>query len=755
MLKGRFAKLGAWLHRHRFAVIGFWLVAVIVASLGASRIADVLSGGTGGIAGSQSDRVEQILGQEFKNPYSQVLVLVAKSGRETVDGPAFKAFLHDAIATLKAHPEVSGVTAYPEADDIRLLSEDRRETFAFVGLAARDVRGAEKAVKPIREAVQALGEAARKQDPSFEWHVTGRGALTYDINQFSTEDTSRSEARSMPLTVLVLLLAFGTLVAAGVPLVMGACAIVLTQGLLYLVAGNIELTAFAQSVSTMLGLAMGIDYSLLMVNRFRDALARGLETAQAVEETVATAGVAVLFSGLTVLIGFAGLVATPILDTRSIGWGGFVVVIGSVTLALTLLPAILGVLGPGVDSPRRFRLPTLASLQASWRRWAQRIMRRPIPFGLTALVLLGALSWPAATIKLGFPTGKWLPERLEYQQGFDALISMGKGGVIAPIHLILSTDQDALSLKTLPALMRYSRELAQDPRVAEVAGPVDLRRGMGPAEYFLLYRDLDAAMAQYPLLGDLFLSRDRKTTYMYLTLKDDVAFEETKRFARELEGKAPEGFTVLVGGQASFYNDFDTAMLGIYPWVIGFVILATLIVMTLAFRSILVPFKAVLMNLLSVGAGYGVVVAVFQYGWGASLFGLTAPSGAIPLSIPLMLFCIIFGLSMDYEVFLLHRIKEVYEETGDNTHATVEGVASTAGIITSAALIMVVVFGSFAWAEMVIVQMLGLGLAVAVLVDATIIRILLVPAFMRLAGDWNWRGFGKKVGHDARVGHGT
>ncbi len=749
MLKGRFARLGAWLYRRRLAVIGFWVIAVIVASLGSARITEVLSGGTGGIAGSQSDRVERILGTEFENPYSQVLVLVAKSDRQTVDDPTFKQFLADATSRLKAHPAVSDVTAYPEADDVRLLSDDRRETFAFVGLKARDVRGSERAVQPIREAVRAAGEAARKQDPSFEWHVTGRGALTYDINQFSTEDTTRAETRSMPLTMLVLLLAFGTLMAAGVPLIMGAFAIVITQGLLYLVAGNIELTAFAQSVSTMLGLAMGIDYSLLMVNRFRDALARGLETAQAVEETVATAGVAVLFSGLTVLIGFTGLVATPILDTRSIGWGGFIVVIGSVTLALTLLPAILGVLGPRVDSPRWLKLPTLASQQATWRAWAQRIMKRPVPYGLTAMVLLLALSWPAATIKLGFPEGRWLPERLEYQQGFDALIAMDKGGVVAPIHLILKTDQEALSLKTLPALMAYSRDLARDPRVAEVAGPVDLRRDLGAAQYFMLYRDLDEAIRQYPLLGQLFLSRDRQTTYMYLTLKDDVAFEETKRFARELESKAPAGFTVLVGGQASFYNDFDAAMLGIYPWVIGFVLLATLVVMAVAFRSYLVPVKAVLMNLLSVGAGYGAVVAVFQYGWGAGIFGLDAPSGAIPLSIPLMLFCIIFGLSMDYEVFLLHRIKEVYEETGDNTHATVEGVASTAGIITSAALIMVVVFGAFAWAEMVIVQMLGLGLAVAVLVDATIIRVLLVPAFMRLAGDWNWRGFGRKGRHVA------
>jgi RND superfamily putative drug exporter len=749
MLKERFAKVGAWLYRHRIAVIGFWVAAVIVASLGAARIASVLAGGTGGIAGSQSERVEQILATEFDNPYAQVLVLVARSETQTIDDPAFRTFLADTLTALRAHPEVSDVTSYPEADDVRLISDDRRETFAFVGLKARDVRGAEKAVPAVREALQTAGLAARAADPTFAWHVTGRGALTYDINQFSTEDTSKAEARSMPLTILVLLLAFGTLMAAGIPLVMGAFAIVLTQGLLFLVAGKIELTAFAQSVSTMLGLAMGIDYSLLMVNRFRNALARGLDTPAAVEETVSTAGVAVLFSGLTVLIGFAGLVATPILDTRSIGWGGFIVVIGAVTLALTLLPAILGVLGPRVDSPRWFRLPTLVSQQASWRRWGQRIMRRPIPFGLTALVLLVALAWPATTIKLGFPSGQWLPERLEFQQGYDALMKMDKGGVIAPVHLVLDTDQDALSLKTLPALMAYSRELAADPRVAEVAGPVNLRKGMSAAEYVLLYRNLDAAMQQYPLLGNLFLSRDRRSTYMYLTLSDDVDFEETKRLARELETKAPEGFRVLVGGQASFYNDFDAAMLGVYPWVIGFVLLATLVMMAAAFRSVLVPVKAVLMNLLSVGAGYGAVVAVFQYGWGAGIFGLDAPSGAIPLSIPLMLFCIIFGLSMDYEVFLLHRIKEVYDDTGDNTHATVEGLADTAGIITSAALVMVVVFGAFAWAEMVIVQMLGLGLAVAVLVDATIIRILLVPALMRLAGDWNWRGFGKGGRHVA------
>lgn len=739
MLTARFARLGAWLYRNRFAVIGFWLVAVIVAGLGAARITQVLSGGTGGIAGSQSERVEQVLSSEFKNPYAQVLVLVARSDRQTIDDPTYRAFLKDAVARLRAIPEVSDVTSYPEAEDERLISGDRRQTFAFVGLKARDVRGAEKAVAAVREAVRPAGLAAQKADPGFSWQVTGRGALTYDINQFSTEDTNRAETRSMPLTILVLLLAFGTLMAAGVPLVMGACAIVFTQGILYLVAGQIELTAFAQSVSTMLGLAMGIDYSLLMVNRFREALARGLAPAAAVEECVSTAGVAVLFSGLTVLIGFTGLVATPILDTRSIGWGGFVVVIGSVLLALTLLPALLGVLGPRVDSPRWLRLPTLASQQHAWRKWAEAIMRRPIPFGLTALVLLVALAAPAANIKLGFPTGRWLPERLEFQQGYDSLMAMGKGGVIAPVHLVLTTDQEALSLKTLPALLKYSRELKADPRIAEVAGPVDLRKDLGPTQYFMLYRNLDAATEQFPLLGDLFLSKDRRSTYMYLTLADDVEFEETKRLAAELASKAPEGFKVLVGGQASFYNDFDAAMLGVYPWVIGFVLVTTLVVMALAFRSVLVPIKAVLMNLLSVGAGYGVVVAVFQFGWGAGLFGLSAPSGAVPLSIPILLFCIIFGLSMDYEVFLLHRIKEVYDQTGDNTKATVEGVASTAGIITSAALIMVVVFGAFAWAEMVIVQMLGLGLAVAVLVDATVIRILLVPALMRLAGDWNWR----------------
>lgn len=750
----RLDRWGAWMVRWRFLVVLVWLMLFVAASVVAKDLPAYLRSGTGAIPGTPSAQAERMLAEEFANPFVQALALTLRSPTVSFETPEGQRLLIEVREALAAHALVARVLLPGDPGTRAFKSGDPQATLLVIGLRARDVGAAEAAVEPLRATVDAVCRNSQLAAQGLSWHVTGRAALTYDINRFSTTDTGRAEARSLPVTAIVLLVAFGSLVAAGVPLLVGIVSIVVTSGFLALMAPHIELSTYTQSVASMLGLALGIDYALLVVSRFREALKLGEGVHHAVKETVRTAGRAVAISGLSVAIGFGGLLATPVLDSRSMGVGGFLVALVSVVLALTLLPACLAIIGHAIDAPRWFRLDirSLRHPHERWAAWSRWVLSHPKWSVLTALVLIGALSAPALSLRNGFPTGNWLPAALPYEQGFRELQAMGQGGLVAPINLVLRLKPDerreaqdyALGLKHFPELLRFSRQLRTDPRVAHLISPLDLDPPQSPAAMALLYAQPERALAQFPLLGELFLSHDRQACYFQVILNKHVTFEESKAFAAELGQAAPRGFDVWVGGQAAFFNDFDRVLGATVIPVVAFVLVATFVALTIAFRSLLVPLKAIVLNALSVAAGLGAVVAVFQFGWGASLFGYSQPLEQIPLTVSLSLFCIVFGLSMDYEVFLLSRIKENYDQGLSNTEATIEGIASTAGIITSAAAIMVCVFGAFAFAEFAVVQMLGLGLAVAVAVDASLVRLLLLPATMELLGDKNWYPGGRR-----------
>ncbi|MFP5503723.1 MAG: MMPL family transporter, partial [Candidatus Sericytochromatia bacterium] len=536
-------------------------------------------------------------------------------------------------------------------------------------------------------------------------------------------------------------IAFGSLAAAGVPLMVGLVTTTVALGLAFGLSLFMPLSNLLQNIVTMIGLAVGIDYSLLMVSRFRE-LREGRTTEEAIAEVVGTAGVAVCYSGLTVMIGLLGLLATPLMETRSIGLGGAIVVVVSVLAAITLLPAVLSLLGHRIDWPAWLARPLKnARAEAGWAWLAEVVMRRPVLTLVISGSLVLLLASPATVGKTGFIAGNWFPEGMESRTGLEVLGRMGQASAIAPIDLVIRAPEGdpAVSMSTLPHLLRLSRDLKADERVGQVLSPVDLREDLKPVHYALLYRNLDQAIAQFPQIAELFLSKDRTATLFQVIPADGVQIDRAQQLARDLAAKQlGGGLSLEVGGTPAYYNDFNDRMRDAFPVAAGLVIGVTLVVLFVAYRSWLIPIKAVLMNLLAVGCGYGALVAVFQLGWGAPLVGLEAPLSAIPLTIPLMMFCITFGLSMDYEIFLLSRIKEIYDETGDNRLATAQGLATTGSIITSAAMVMVVVFGAFVSAEIVILKMIGLGLATAVLVDATLIRGLMVPAVMAIAGRWNW-----------------
>jgi RND superfamily putative drug exporter len=448
-----------------------------------------------------------------------------------------------------------------------------------------------------------------------------------------------------------------------------------------------------------------------------------------------------------VVVGFAALLTTPLSETRSVGLGGLIVVGVAVLLSVSLLPALLAILGRQIDRPRWLARP-LARVHAptGWERWARWLGRRPWRAIAIGGSIIALCSYPLVGIRFGLPAANWFPPGTESGQGLAALRRMGAAGVITPVRVVvqLPAGESALAGPRLRGLKALSDSLRREPRVRSVRGVATVRPGLSALQLFLFYSDAQAVRDRYPEFFDAYLSADGRTTLIDVIPADTVGFTGMMDLARRVRSLAHGGIRgldraeIVVGGFAATSVDLQDELLADLPSVVGLILATTALMLFIAFRSLLVPLKAVLLNCLSVGAAFGLTVLVFQEGLGAGVFGLEGPTEAIFVVVPVLVFATVFGLSMDYEVFLLARIKEVFDQTGRNDHATMEGLSATASVITFAAVIMVLVFGVFAFSRVLAVQFIGFGLAIAVLLDATIIRMVLVPAIMHIAGRWNW-----------------
>jgi RND superfamily putative drug exporter len=497
----------------------------------------------------------------------------------------------------------------------------------------------------------------------------------------------------------------------------------------------------------MVGLGVGIDYSLLVVTRFREELNRGLTPTDAAIRTIHTAGGAVVTSGLTVVVGFAALFTTPLTETRSVAIGGLLVVATAVLLAVTFLPAVLAILGRNIDRPRwlsRFLAPIHAP--TGWERWARWLAHRPWRALVIGFAVTGVLTLPLTTIRIGLPAANWFPPQSESGMALAELRRIGAAGVIHPVRLIvrLPEGESVVAGRRLGGLKALSDSLRRDPRVREVRGLPSIRPGLSTLQLAMFYGDAAAARDRYPEFLNAYLSLDNRTTLLDIIPADTVSLTGAMVLVRDVRARLAGDLRglgdaeLLVGGFAATGVDLQHDLLTRFPGVVALILGVTAIMLFIAFRSLLVPIKAVLLNCLSVLGAFGITVLVFQHGYGGSIFGLEGPTQAIFVVVPVLVFATVFGLSMDYEVFLLTRVKEVFDKTGRNDHATMEGLSATASTISFAALIMVIVFGVFAFSRVLAVQFIGFGLAVAVLLDATLIRMILVPAIMHIAGRWNW-----------------
>ena len=739
-------RVAAIIVRSRWIVAALWVVIGAVAVVRAPRTAELLNVRGGADRETEAARADRLLNSRFVRPFSEFFAVALESPAPFTDG-APRAALDSITEELRREPYVRALLSYHSPADSIFLSPDGRLTFFLVSIEGPPGDSVGKLVTRFRRSLDQAVARVPYRDAYRTW-VTGRSPLDLDVRKVSTEDGKRIEARVIPLTLLILVLAFGALVAAVLPLLVGFLAVSISLAIIGLVAVHTPMSVFVLNLTTMIGLGVGIDYSLLVVTRFREELTKGYRRREAAERTFRTAGMAVLTSGLTVVVGFAALMLTPLVETKSVGIAGLIVVGVAVLLSTTLLPALLAMIGRDIDRPRWLaRRLTWYHSPRGWEKWARSLARNPgralILGGIAVAILTAPLLW----IRIGLPARNWWPARTEAGAGVEVLNRIGVSGYLFPIRMLVEFPEGrtATDLTGLRALQHLSDSLRADPRVRDVKSLVDLTPGQSLLAYSLIYSDLDSARARYKDAIDAYLSRDGRMALIDVIPSDSTTLTTSMDLVARVReiGASPgirqlRGATIAVGGYVPASVDFQTELLRRFPMIIALVLGVTAIMLAIAFRSVLVPLKAVVMNSLSVSATFGLIVLVFQHGFGARMLGLDGATEAIFVVVPVLVFAVVFGLSMDYEVFLLSRIKEAFDRTGRNTEATMEGVSATASVITSAALIMIVVFGAFAFARVLMVQFLGFGLAVAVLLDATLIRMVLVPAFMHLAGRWNW-----------------
>ena len=729
----RFERLGRWSARHRWLVAGAWLALVVGSIPFALQAPGALSAGGFIRDDLESAQAKEILEREIGAAQAAVVV-VFHSETNRAGEPAFEAAAAAAIAAVPDAPYVRSIMSH--LFSTRQVSADGHTAYdiVFLDLSADE---SPKALPGLR--------AALVDPPGIEVGLSGGPAFYGDVQDVSEADLQRSELISLPLAALALLLVFGSVVAAGVPLVVGGAAVVVALAAVFAIASATPMSIFVLNLATLLGLGLGVDYSLLMTSRFREELAARGWRPDAVEEAVGvtarTAGRAVFFSGLTVLLGLGGLVLFGFMILRSVGIAGAVVVGLSVAAAMTLLPAMLAIVGVHLERLRVRRVVARPPSEGGWSRLAWAVMRRPVRVLVPTLAVLLLLGTPFLQVRFNAPDARILPEDAPSRASFDLLAAEFGPGPFAPIVLAVRTSGDALAPDNLAALFEYSRRLAGDPRIDRVDSLVDVDPRITLAQYQLVYRPGEAP-------PDRFLGAVLTAT----TAGDLTAFTiftpygPNEAVARELVGDLradvgslapPPGMDVLVGGGAADVEDVVSGIGAEFPRSAIFILVSTYVVLLLLLRSVILPLKALAMNTLSIVASFGALVWIFQDGNLSALLG-TRPLGFVETTQPVILFCVLFGLSMDYEVFLLTRMREAWQATGDNASAVAHGLERSGRIVTSAAMIVVVVAGSFAFADIVLIKALGIGIAIAVVLDATVVRALLVPSTMRLLGKWNW-----------------
>jgi uncharacterized membrane protein YdfJ with MMPL/SSD domain len=683
--------------RRRLILVIALLVAVLGAVWGTTIFARVQTAGGFDAPNSQSQHEAALATKAFGRDAGDVVVLYSSKTLATA-APAFRSAVTSTLGALP-HSKVESYATYWSTRSAKFVSATGHQTYAVLEMAGSSDTARQASYDAIKPQLSASG---------LRTQVGGVIPANETIDTQTTASITRAEGLSFPILLILLLVIFGSLTAACLPLAIGALGILGSFTALRMLTIVTGVSVFSLNITTILGLGLGIDYGLFLVTRFREELRQQGSVEDAVARTVATAGRTVLVSGVTVAIVLASLMLFPETILRSIGYGGVATVVVDMIAALTVLPALLAVLGPKANSLRIRRSvahPPAAENSGGWYRLAHSVMRRPLLYAIPIVVLLLGLGSPFLKVVWGGVDATALPASAAPRVVTEALNHDFPGNPTAPIEAIVAfRGPVTASPARYAALASYASRLQHVPGVtaAQVTG----------------------------IRGDI--------ARIDLSYAPGPYTPQARAIAGHIRGvAAPPGATAQVGGETAALADELSSIGQTLPWMALAVVLATFVLLFLAFGSLVLPVEAIVANILSLSAMYGVVTWIFQDGHLSGLLGFT-PNGTISPTIPVLMFAIMFGLSMDYEVFLLSRIRERYVATGDNTAAIASGLQRTGGVITSAALLLVIVIGLFSLSSITFIKLLGVGMIVALVLDATLVRMLLVPATMRLLGDANW-----------------
>ncbi|GFN32247.1 MMPL family transporter [Paenibacillus xylaniclasticus] len=731
-----FRRLGLLASSYPKATIVLWLLVLAVSVPFSSKLQDNLAGGDLAIQTSESAQADSFIAEHFEGVSASRLIIVAESKETSPEASEFRQFVERLRTVTAGNPDVSSISDPYAASQSGQLDSDARRAFIYANLDMEEQQS-RKFIKQLREDIKDV------TPDGYTVKLTGSPAMNAEGSQIAKNNVKTVEKIGLPFVFILLLIVFRSVVAALLPLLTGVIAIVLAMAAAFFFSKHMDLSSLLTNIITMLGLGIAIDYALFITQRYRDELASGKDTGEAAVSSVATAGRSVFFAGVTVAISTVSILFSNTAFARSIALGGTLVVIAAVVVSVTLLPAVLTLIGKRIDA---LAIPFLRRRKeggGSWRKSVIAIMQRPLLYLVLALIPIGVFIPPLFQIELHLPAANFneLPEDSEARQGMEAVTEQMGAGTLFPVKLLLQSSGNVFEPASMAELRRITDQIHTLPNVKEVQSILSFVTPERTAEQWrhLIERGDEL---QEPIKSRMqsFVSRDARSTLLYIVPEMEASSAATRALVDSIKDHIMPGissqFTGSVTGATASGLDYDAEVLSHIPIIVSFVLVLTFLLLYAAFRSIVIPLVAIIMNLFVTASTFGFIVLMYQYGYmpGAESFPLN-------INTPLTLFVLLFGLSMDYEVILISRMREYYKETGQHEESVTDGIVTTAGMINGAASIMVVVFGVFLLADFQLIEELGVGLAFAILIDAFLVRTLLVPISMKLLGKYNWWSF--------------
>jgi RND superfamily putative drug exporter len=743
-MHGLLRSWGTALYKVRWLVVVVWIMVALFGGYAFGKLTPLLSGGGWDVPGSQSLTAGKLLATEFAGRSESGMTLILRDPEHAAGSPEYNAKLKQVIDRLQTEEGVSSVFSILDASEgivSGLIGKDPQLSIAMVDMDMKLDFVINK-VPDYQDRVVMQAESL-----GVEAYLVGSAAFWGESSVQSQEGLAKAEMIVFPLIIIILLLVFRSIVATLTPLIVTIASVLVAMGIVYLVALQVELSVFVTNSAMMLGLGVGIDYSLFIVSRFKAELSKqGNSKQDAIVKTLETAGHTVFFSAITVIAALSALFIVPMDAIKAIAFGGIVVVLVAGLASLTLLPAVLVILGLRIN---KGSLPFLRSRQSAkisgWKRWTYAIMRRPVLFLVVTLAALMALATPALDMKLDSPDIRTLPADTEVRQGFTLMEESFGLGAANQISIVLhSENNDLSSPEALARIAALDVELAKQKHVAGATSVVSFFPGVDPSVVSgLLQTGGSALPSDVSYMANRYVSTDRHTGLLEIELDQLASSEVGREVIKHLRDTVlpafdlPEGTTFSIGGETMAGMDASKAINDSLLPALGIMLVLIFLILVLTFRSLLLPLKAIILNLFSVAATYGILVLVFALGYGSEIFNVES-NGYIIHFVPVLLLALLFGLSTDYEVFLVSRIKEEHDRTWKHEDSIAEGMEKTGPLITGAAVLMVAVFAGFAFSGVLPIQMLGFGMAVAIALDSTVIRMLLVPVTMKLLGRASW-----------------